>query len=91
MIWAPNAFTPNGDNNQRFIIKGNDVTMFDLYIYARNGVMVWHSDNPLEGWDGNLKDGNSCPQATYTWILRYSRKDQPKIIQKAVGTVTLLR
>lgn len=91
VIWAPNTFTPNGDNNQRFIIKGNDVTMFDLYIYARNGVMVWHSDNPLEGWDGNLKDGKSCPQATYTWILRYSRKDQPKIIQKAVGTVTLLR
>lgn len=91
VIWAPNAFTPNGDNNQRFIIKGNDVTMFDLYIYARNGVMVWHSDNPLEGWDGNLKDGKPCPQATYTWILRYSRKDQPKIIQKAVGTVTLLR
>ena len=91
VIWAPNAFTPNGDNNQRFIIKGNDVTMIDLYIYARNGVMVWHSDNPLEGWDGNLKDGKSCPQATYTWILRYSRKDQPKIIQKAVGTVTLLR
>lgn len=91
VIWAPNVFTPNENNNQRFIIKGNDVTMFDLYIYARNGVMVWHSDNPLEGWDGNLKDGKSCPQATYTWILRYSRKDQPKIIQKAVGTVTLLR
>ena len=91
VIWAPNAFTPNEDNNQRFIIKGNDVTMIDLYIYARNGVLVWHSDNPSEGWDGNLKDGKSCPQATYTWILRYRRKDQPKMIQKAVGTVTLLR
>lgn len=91
VIWAPNAFTPNSDNNQRFIIKGNDVTMIDLYIYARNGTLVWHSNNPSEGWDGNLKDGKSCPQATYTWILRYSRKDQPKIIQKAVGTVTLLR
>lgn len=90
VIWAPNAFTPNGDNNQRFIIKGNDVTMIDLYIYARNGLFVWHSNNPSEGWDGT-KDGKLCPQATYTWILRYSRKDRSKIIQKAVGTVTLLR
>ena len=91
VIWAPNVFTPDGDNNQRFVIKGNDITMIDLYIYARNGVLVWHSDNPSEGWDGNLKDGKSCPQATYTWILRYSRKDQPKMLQKAVGTVTLMR
>lgn len=91
VIWAPNAFTPDRENNQRFIIKGNDVTMIDLYIYARNGILAWSSDNPSEGWDGTLKDGTPCPQAAYTWILRYSRKDQPKVIQKAVGTVTLLR
>ena len=70
---------------------GNDVTMVDIYIYARNGVLVWHSDNPSEGWDGTLNGGTPCPQAAYTWILRYTRKDQPKITHKAVGTVTLLR
>ena len=91
VIWAPNAFTPNRENNQRFVIKGNEVTLIDLYIYARNGVLAWHSDNPEEGWDGTLKDGTPCPQATYTWILRYTRNDQPRAMQKAVGTVTLLR
>lgn len=91
VIWAPNAFTPEGDNNERFVIMGNDVTMVDIYIYARNGVLVWHSDNPSEGWDGTLNGGTPCPQAAYTWILRYTRKDQPKITHKAVGTVTLLR
>lgn len=91
VIWAPNAFTPDKDNNQRFIIKGNDVTMLDLYIYARNGILVWSSDNPPEGWDGTLKDGTPCPQASYTWILHYTQKNQPRITKKAVGTVTLLR
>lgn len=91
VIWAPNAFTPNSNNNQRFIIKGNDVTMIDLYIYARNGTLVWHSNNPSEGWDGTLKDGTPCPQASYTWILRYTRNHQPDLMQKKVGTVTLLR
>ena len=91
VIWAPNAFTPGGDNNQRFIIKGNEVTLIDLYIYTRNGVLAWHSDNPSEGWNGTLKDGTPCPQASYTWILHYTQKDQPKITKKAVGTVTLLR
>lgn len=91
VIWAPNAFTPEGDNNERFVIMGNDVTMVDIYIYARNGVLVWHSDNPSEGWDGTLNGGTPCPQAAYTWILRYTRKDQPKFTHKAVGTVTLLR
>lgn len=91
VIWAPNAFTPEGDNNVRFVIMGNDVTMVDIYIYARNGVLVWHSDNPSEGWDGTLNGGTPSPQAAYTWILRYTRKDQPKITHKAVGTVTLLR
>lgn len=91
VIWAPNVFTPERDNNQLFIIKGNDVTMIDLYIYARNGVLVWHSDNPSEGWDGTLNGSGPCPQAAYTWILRYTKKDQPKMVYKAVGTVTLLR
>ena len=91
VIWAPNAFTPNSNNNQCFIIKGNDVTMIDLYIYARNGILVWHSNNPSEGWDGTLKDGTPCPQASYTWILRYTRNHQPDLMQEKVGTVTLLR
>lgn len=91
VIWAPNAFTPAGDNNERFIVKGNDVTMKDIYIYARNGVLVWHSDNPSEGWDGTSKRGSLCPQATYTWILRYVLNSQPKLTKKAIGTVILLR
>ncbi len=91
VIWVPNVFTPNENNNQRFIVKGDDVTLIDLYIYARNGVLAWYGDNPSEGWDGTLKDGTPCPQGTYTWILRYIKSDQPNIMQKAVGTVTLLR
>lgn len=91
VIWAPNVFTPGRETNSRFVIKGNDVTMVDIYIYARNGLLVWHSDTPTEGWDGTLNGGTPCPQAAYTWILRYTKKDQPKMIYKAVGTVTLLR
>lgn len=91
VIWAPNAFTPGKETNPRFIIKGNDVTLIDIYIYARNGLLVWHSDNPSEGWNGTLNGGTLCPQAAYTWILRYYHNSQPSNILKRVGTVTLLR
>jgi gliding motility-associated-like protein len=57
----PNAFTPNGDNNNDiFKIASSNMlgkASFRYFeIYNRNGKMMHREDNITEGWDGKYKD-----------------------------------
>ena len=63
-IYAPNAFTPNGDGvNDRFQIHGGDQikTILDLAIYNRWGELVYQNvKTPISstdhGWDGTFNN-----------------------------------
>jgi gliding motility-associated-like protein len=75
IIYAPNAFTPDGDefNQTWFVyIDGIDISNFELLIYNRWGEIVFESHDHLAGWDGTYH-GKIVPQGTYTWTL--STKD----------------
>ena len=57
----PNAFTPNGDNNNDiFKIASSNMlgkASFRYFeIYNRNGKLMHREDNIIEGWDGKYKD-----------------------------------
>ncbi len=72
IIYAPNAFTPDGDEfNQtwRVHIEGIDQYDFDLQIYNRWGEIIWESHDPNAGWDGTY-NGRPVPQGTYSWVIR---------------------
>ncbi|MDF3027752.1 MAG: hypothetical protein K0S23_2059 [Fluviicola sp.] len=72
IIYAPNAFTPDGDEfNQtwRVHIEGIDKYDFDLQIYNRWGELIWESHDANAGWDGTY-NGKLAPQGTYTWVIR---------------------
>ena len=59
-LWAPNIFTPNGDEfNETFYIKNIEKhPENDLYIYDRWGKMKLHIKNYQNNWNGvDLKDG----------------------------------
>ena len=85
-IFAPNAFTPEHDINNKFIITGKDVVAGELSIYDRRGALVFRTEDYSNGWDGA-----GAPQATYVWVFRYSNKGMPTTTQFASGTVTLIR
>ena len=89
-LWAPNAFTPDGPNNQIFFIPANDLDGGEVWIYTRQGLLVTHFDIIGGSWDGT-HNGQPCPQGTYTWVLRYRTAAQPRLERQAKGTVTLLR
>lgn len=89
-VWAPNAFSPEADNNNRFVIVLNEGVAEDFRVYNRSGVLVAHSDGPAPEWDGT-HHGTPCPQGTYVWHLRYRRNDNPDQLHTLSGTVTLLR
>ena len=89
-IWAPNAFTPEESTNNMFFIRYLGITDYRIDLYTRGGVLVWHSDDMNEGWDGTYK-GKPCPQDAYVWIIHYRDVTAPKNLLSKKGTVTLLR
>lgn len=66
-IWFPNVITPDKAQNNRFgaftICKVAD---FELFLYNRWGLLVWHSTDILDTWDGT-HCGKPVPQSTYVY------------------------
>lgn len=86
-IWAPSAFTPNGDGtNERFKVVVLYATKFQLEIFNRWGEMIYSSIDQDEGWDGTYKS-NPAQIDTYVWKVSVtnSLKEQKQI----TGRVTL--
>jgi len=89
-IYVPNAFSPDVQGNERFMVKGFNVDKYEIVIYDRAGDIVYHSDNINEAWDGT-KNGRICNKGTYMYKIYYSfDHDSNNIITKK-GTVFLFR
>jgi len=100
-LFAPDAFSPNGDgvNDKFFPVFQEDfeVIQYDLYIYNRWGLQVFHTTSQTEGWDG--RDANSTfePQiGVYTWVIIVKGRSKYNLdaegeVKRHVGRVTLVR
>lgn len=74
LIYAPNAFTPDGDEfNQdwQIYMEGIDIYDFELLIFDRWGELIWESHDISVPWDGQY-NGKPLPTGTYTWTVRAS-------------------
>ena len=96
ILAVPNAFTPNGDElNDRFRpIPGCDAFSAEGYrfeVFNRWGTLLFSTDDPLEGWDGNFLE---APQefGAYVWQLQFNKwtSSGPEL-QHRSGSVTLMR
>jgi gliding motility-associated-like protein len=90
---VPNAFTPNGDdNNDYFMPRGINIKKINLLIFNRWGDLIEQIENvSSKGWDGtDRRQGTQCQQEVYNWKLDYTDvfNNERKGI---VGTVTLIR
>ena len=88
-IWFPNIFTPNEPQNNRFgPVTSCQVADFEIYIYNRWGLLVFHSTDIQAPWDGT-HDGTPVPQGAYAyqWYLKDIHGDR----WNGTGTVTLIR
>lgn len=94
-IDPPEGFSPDGDDvNDTFVIRGEDniTEGYDLYIYNRWGVEVYHQDENsiIDEWDGKNQNGKDLPDGTYFYVLtiKYDgNKEKPTLR----GFVTLKR
>ena len=92
-IWVPNAFTPGTQgtgNNYLFRVGHNNVTEYEIHIYSRAGLLVFHSTDPDMSWDGthNYKD---CVGGSYVYIIRYQTNKHPGQTFEKKGSVMLIR
>ena len=88
-VWFPNVFTPGLETNNRFGCTASfEIVEFELYIYNRQGLLVYHTDDPTALWDGT-RDGAPMPQGAYVYY--WFAKDAYDFRRNGAGTVTLLR
>lgn len=86
-VYFPNAILAGDPLNGTFrpVIRGLQGTLYELYIYNRMGLLVFHTDDPTLGWTPLA----SSPQGVYTYRLRCRFNDN--FIKSYVGTVLLIK
>lgn len=88
-IFVPNAFTPNGDNqNDVLFVRSSVIDQLHFIIYNRWGQEVFDTQDQDIGWDGTFR-GNELPPDVYGYFLRAICFDGSEITLQ--GNVTLLR
>ncbi len=89
-FFVPNAFTPNG-NNPIFKPIGvfDQMESYYFVVISRWGQLLFETDSPQDGWDGNFPDGSPAPQGAYGFKIVLSLKEGNEIIKN--GTVLLIR
>lgn len=89
--WVPNAFTPdNNGSNDIFYVRGNGFEDFELFIFNRNGKIIYYSNNTEEGWNGkNKTTGEIMPKGAYLFKIRGKDSTGNNIDQ--TGIINLIR
>ena len=90
-LYIPNSFTPNGDGrNDEFTIRGTGLIQdkFDFALYARNGQMIYHTNDLQFKWDGNIS-GNPVKEDTYVYDIFFT--DYKLKEHRKQGMITITR
>ena len=89
-VWVPNAFTPDAEQNRQLKVGYDNIATYEIFIYNRRGLLVYHSTDIGECWDGKHKS-KPCPAATYVYRIHYTTKSRPNDSNEKSGTVLLVR
>jgi gliding motility-associated-like protein len=89
LLDVPNAFTPGRfGENSIITVKGFGIVSMNWKIYNRWGQLVFQSNSPYLGWDGNY-NGKPQPIGVYAYTLDATFDDGTKTTKK--GDITLIR
>ncbi|WP_114778535.1 gliding motility-associated C-terminal domain-containing protein [Botryobacter ruber] len=86
-ITIVNAFTPDGDGkNDTWLISDlKHYKKVSVEVFDRDGVRLFHSTNPLEGWDGKNQQGKVL-KGSYFYVIQI-----PEISTVKKGVVTIIK
>ena len=73
LFYAPNAFTPNGDNiNDYYMPVVYGVVNYEFIVLSRWGEILFETDHHLQGWNGQAPSGKDSPISTYVYLVKYT-------------------
>tara|TARA_Y100000589_G_scaffold331491_1_gene385270 strand:+ start:2325 stop:5825 length:3501 start_codon:yes stop_codon:yes gene_type:complete len=94
IFYAPNAFSPDGDNiNDSFgpIVYGVAEYSYRMYIFNRWGELIYESYNENIKWDGtNYNDNKISPPGVYVWKIELF-DDINNEVKTYIGNVNLVK
>lgn len=75
VAYIPNVFTPTQPTNNTFCptILDVDENNYIIFIYNRQGTLVFSTNNLNNCWNGKSSQGQPCPQGVYTYTIRVRR------------------
>lgn len=92
IIYAPNIFTPDGDQfneGWRVYIDGIDIYDYHCMVFNRWGEIVWESFDATGMWMGTYGSG-FAQDGTYVWVVTAKENTSDKKVEFR-GTVTIAR
>ncbi len=90
-FYIPDAFSPNDDGiNDVFTPKGTYVKDYEMYIFDRWGMQLFHTTDLMNGWNGTVKGGSTiCQEDTYVYLINVTDVMYNK--HSYTGKVTLIK
>ncbi len=90
MVYAPNAFTVNGDGlNDVMGVRDLFVKDYHLKIYNRWGQLIFETLDKNIQWEGKNQDGNPVQQDVFVYVITYTGWDDSA--HTLTGNLTLLK
>ena len=92
IIYAPNIFTPDGDQfneGWRVYIDGIDIYDYHCMVFNRWGELVWESYDATGMWMGTYGSG-MAQDGTYVWVVTAKENTSDKKVEFR-GAVTIAR
>lgn len=87
---TPNVFTPNNDSiNDYFDFKNQNIESIRYLIYNRWGTLIADLNNPPNGWNGQLNNGEKCADGVYFFLVTGKIKCGKEFSEK--GYLQLIR
>ena len=85
--WFPNTVVAGDEVNGTFlpVLSGLNGDLYELYIYNRGGLLVFHTTDPAEGW----RPGADIPQGAYAYTLRVRYIDNR--VKTHTGIITVIK
>ncbi len=69
-LYIPDAFSPNNDGvNDVFLVKGSYVKDFEMYVFDRWGLELFHSTDIMNGWNGSSSNNHVAQEDTYIYQI----------------------
>jgi len=91
LIFAPTAFSPNGDgNNDIYLPSVVGALEYEFVVYSRWGDIIFRTTNTSEGWNGTDQNvGSMLPIGVYTFNIHVRDLNMNPAVKK--GYITLIR